>query len=311
MYGVTMFANDYLNRRLARVQADQEWVPECDGLWFLFVKSGEGRCSPSAQGQALAVGDVLVLNGGSGGKICAGGRAELVFWCFSLRLEHLYPLFGSLEIAQLKDVGEVLKSIRHYPASTPLAKECHRLIEDMPPPFKLDHRSQLLRVAAAVVGEEFKNVQRSRGGFVRIEEHIVQVFERLSAEDLLELSVGELATRFGCSRRHLNRLFHQYFGVSVAALRMEMRLLKAVALLKDSDAKVINVAEQCGFNHLGLFNNCFKKRFGASPGRWRKLMEEDGASVAGVSKKGGCRSHANGLCPWTGKPQGCNLALKI
>ncbi len=31
-------------------------------------------------------------------------------------------------------------------------------------------------------------------------------------------------------------------------------------------SKVINVATQCGFNHLGLFNTCFKRRFGISPG---------------------------------------------
>jgi AraC-like DNA-binding protein len=56
---------------------------------------------------------------------------------------------------------------------------------------------------------------------------------------------------------------------------MEMRLLKAISLLRDRDAKVINVAEQCGFNHLGLFNTCFRRRFGTSPGQWRKAASED------------------------------------
>ena len=51
---------------------------------------------------------------------------------------------------------------------------------------------------------------------------------------------------------------------------MELRLLKAVTLLRNPTAKIITVAEQCGFNHLGLFNICFKRRFGQSPGQWRK-----------------------------------------
>ena len=46
-------------------------------------------------------------------------------------------------------------------------------------------------------------------------------------------------------------------------------MLKAVTLLRDPNAKIINVAEECGFNHLGLFNASFKRRFGASPGQWR------------------------------------------
>jgi len=91
----------------------------------------------------------------------------------------------------------------------------------------------------------------------------------------MSLTVDELAVMFGCCRRHLNRLFHQYFGFSVGALKTEMRLLKAVSLLRDVNTKVINVADQCGFNHLGLFNNSFKKRFGVSPGRWRNLASQE------------------------------------
>ena len=127
------------------------------------------------------------------------------------------------------------------------------------------------------------------------------MFEKLGADELLNLSVGELADRFGCSRRHLNRLFHHYFGFSVAALRMEMRLIKAVSLLRDPDTKVISVAEKCGFNHLGLFNTCFKRRFGASPGQWRKSLSQAASKPAAAT--GGdwtCPLHSNGLCHWSG-----------
>jgi AraC-like DNA-binding protein len=54
---------------------------------------------------------------------------------------------------------------------------------------------------------------------------------------------------------------------------MEIRVLKAASLLRNPDEKVINVAEQCGFNHLGLFNTCFKLRFGVSPGQWRNQAQ--------------------------------------
>ena len=99
---------------------------------------------------------------------------------------------------------------------------------------------------------------------------MMQVLEELSITELLTFSVGDMAQKFSCSRRHLNRLFHQHFGCSVASLRMELRLMKALSLLRDPNVKIINVAEQCGFNHLGLFNACFKKRFGNTPGQWRK-----------------------------------------
>jgi AraC-like DNA-binding protein len=140
---------------------------------------------------------------------------------------------------------------------------------------------------------------------------MIQVFEKLSTADLLGSSVGELAAKFSCSRRHLNRLFHQHFGVSVAALRMEMRLVKAVSLLRDHNAKVIRVAEECGFNHLGLFNTCFKRRFGTSPGQWRKInaqakTERTDSPGSLIDSSAVCPLRVTGICPWSGKADGGN-----
>jgi hypothetical protein len=92
---------------------------------------------------------------------------------------------------------------------------------------------------------------------------------------------------------------------------MEMRLLKAVSLLRDADAKIINVADQCGFNHLGLFNTCFKRRFGMSPGQWRKSkIQSEGASARKLENKARtkCPLLATGSCPLGGKIEGFHPA---
>src|ERR1035438_1670233 len=299
-----MFAQDYLTLRLVRLKPPEEWINKQDGLSFVFPKGGVGKCLCGPLNQRLAPGDVLVLDSAVGGKLCAPDRGEMVFACFSVCSEHLFPLFASNEICLLQGVTNDFKRAKLYPASSPLAVECHRLLGEVPPQFNLDHRSQLLRVAAAILTVEFKNAHSQRVGFIRPEDHMIQVFEKLSSADLVGLSVPELAGRFGCSRRHLNRLFHQHFGVSVAALRMEMRLLKAVALLRNPDAKVINVAEECGFNHLGLFNTCFKRRFGTSPGQWRKKGVPNAVPPAGLGGTApNCPLRVSGLCPWTDQPQ--------
>jgi len=297
-----MLAQDHLTLRLIRLKSPEEWPHKRNGLCFVFPKGGAGKCQAGNVVQALSPGDVLVLNEGVGGKVCLGGEAELVFWSFSLCLEHLFPLFSGEEIPLLQRVADNLKVLRLYPASSSLAVECHRLVASAPPQFNLAHRAQLLRVAAAILCEELSTAQGQHVGFVRVEEHMMQVFEKLPVDELLSLSVPELASRFGCSRRHLNRLFHQHFGFSVAALRMEMRLIKAISLLRDRDAKVINVAEQCGFNHLGLFNTCFKRRFGTSPGQWRKSGLQGKASFPGAPMNElTCPLRPKGLCPMTGE----------
>ena len=306
-----MLSQEHLMLRLVRLKPAEKWIHGANALSFMFPKGGGGKYVSKAVTHHLTPGDVLVLNGmpENEGGLFADDRSEMVFWFFSVKFEHLFPLFTSNEICLLQNVSEGFKGTRLYGVSSPLAGECHRLLAEVSPQFNLDHRSQLLRVAAAILSVEFKTAQPHRVGFVRAEEHIIQVFEGLSADELMSLSVGELAARFGCSKRHLNRLFHQHFGFSVAAMRMEMRLLKAASLLRDPDTKVINVAEQCGFNHLGLFNTCFKRRFGTSPGQWRKLSGQDeGQSAHLVNDSAACPLRSKGLCPWTGKFDNCQPA---
>lgn len=299
-----MLTQDHLNLRLIRLKPSEQWKKEGDGVSFLFPRAGAGHYLKGNLKQPLGPGDVLVINGDNSAKICSSSNGEFAFSGFTVKMEHLFPLFASIEISLLQSVIDQVKGSRFYPASSPLAGECHKLIQDIPPQLNLDHRGHLLRLASVVLNEEFKAAHTNRMGFVRQEDHMIQVFESLSVDDMLTLSVPELAKRFSCSRRHLNRLFHQYFGFSVAALRMEMRLMKAVSLLRDSDAKVINVAEQCGFNHLGLFNTCFRKRFGTSPGKWRKAVTqiaEQPTKRGEKSKEIGCPLRMTGLCPWPGE----------
>ena len=80
---------------------------------------------------------------------------------------------------------------------------------------------------------------------------------------------------------------------------MEMRLLKAVTLLRDPDSKIINVAEECGFNHLGQFNASFKRRFAISPGQWRNQRKAAGPSPGGLSlNRRLCATRSAGFCPF-------------
>ena len=83
-------------------------------------------------------------------------------------------------------------------------------------------------------------------------------------------TLAELAGQLHCSERHFSRLFREEFGVPLRARQIELRLQRARQLLADSDAKIINVAFESGYRHLGLFNAMFKKRFGVTPSEWRQ-----------------------------------------
>lgn len=295
-----MSNSDHLMLRLSRLKCPEELEPKGEGLTFLFAKGGLGKYSSKVATHRVGAGDVLVFNRAAGAKLAvADGEGAFLFWSYSVCFENLLPLFAGGEISQLHKIVESYKPGKVYGAGSPVAKECQGLLGLVPGQFNLDHRGQLIRITATILSCEFKEcLTQQRNGAASGDDHMVQVFEKLSASELITLSVGELAGRFSCSRRHLNRLFHQHFGVSVAALRMEMRLLKAVSLLRDVSAKVITVAEECGFNHLGLFNTCFKRRFGTSPGQWRKAcLKAETRTTSKPENKTSCPLHYAGLCP--------------
>jgi AraC-like DNA-binding protein len=259
-----------LTLRVLQVESGEAWNVPGGGLCFLLPKNGEGICVCGADKVPIVQGDVVIVGNGSGATLSVPkGKTFQLGW-FSLSLEHLYPLFGSSEIIHLHSFAEGFQGLLRYQGGTIEARECHRALGEVPAEFNLDHRSRLLRVVATALSAPLDRVQQQKTGLLPQDAHFSKVVAALSIDDLQRMGIHELATRFGCSRRHLNRLFHKHFGISVAELRREARLLKALCLLRHPGSKIMNVAEECGFNHLGLFNSRFKSRFGTSPGQLRK-----------------------------------------
>ena len=231
-----MLGDDHFKLRLIRLQPSEIWANESrseDEFTFVFLKGGVAKYVFPNAVHRLAPGNVLVFNKHSVGRLQSDEKSECVFATFSVLFEHLFPIFSSNEIALLHNVMANFKAGRVFSPGSAVAVECQPLLELAHTQPRLQQRSQLLRVVSAILADEFKTVHTQRSGLRWSEDHMIQVFEKLSSSELLKLSVDELAMRFSCSRRHLNRLFHQHFGLSITALRMEIRLLKAVSLLRN------------------------------------------------------------------------------
>jgi AraC-like DNA-binding protein len=263
-----MLGDDHFKLRLVRLQPSELWINPSQNeeeFTFVFLKGGIAKYVFPNATQRLVPGNVLVFGKQSVARLYADEKSECVFATFSLIFEHLFPLFASDEIGLLHSVMANFKAGRIFMPGSSVAAECQPILEIADTQPKLQQRSQLLRIVAAILSDEFKTVHSQRSGL---------------------------------------GWFHQHFGLSITALRMEIRLLKAVSLLRNPREKVINVAEQCGFNHLGLFNTCFKRRYGTSPGQWRKLsLGGESASARKTEGKPSCPLHANGLCPWGGQSE--------
>ncbi len=265
---------EHLRLEIARLKNGEEWSQKPSGLAFLFFQKGDGSYIGTDCKREIVQGDLLVLPEQNAGKVSvANGSLEMSL--FSVCLEQILPLLRAKEVSRVPQLSNRLKAARLYPASSPVTSRCRGLLAGVSDRFDLDHKSQLLCVAAAVLSEQFTNPGPGARFLTLGNDQLPPILQQLTEDDLVTLSVSELAAKCACSRRQLNRLFHQFFGRSALVVKTEVRLLKAISLLRDPELKVIEAAESSGFHDLGMFNHCFKQRFGVTPGEWRKRDRGD------------------------------------
>lgn len=80
-----------------------------------------------------------------------------------------------------------------------------------------------------------------------------------------------LARNAGMSLNNFYRLFHREMGISPHRYREGLRLESARNMLRESDAKISDIAQQCGYADRYQFSKAFKKYFGLTPVQVRAL----------------------------------------
>ena len=93
-------------------------------------------------------------------------------------------------------------------------------------------------------------------------------------------SVAEIATSVGISRRQLDRLFLQHFEQTAQAYWQEMRLQHLRWRLVNSSSSLSALADEIGAQDASHVGKLFKRRFGMSPGAFRKEAQRQGADRA-------------------------------
>ena len=97
----------------------------------------------------------------------------------------------------------------------------------------------------------------------------VQVRAYLDAHLEKELNLTDLAGQFGLSEGHLRRRFREAYGKTPRLYLTEVRLKRARELLRTTDLRVKEVAENVGCPNLRWFLRLFKRVFGVTPSAFR------------------------------------------
>jgi transcriptional regulator GlxA family with amidase domain len=95
----------------------------------------------------------------------------------------------------------------------------------------------------------------------------------LMAANLEEpLSIEELASYVGVSRRQLERLFRCYLDRTPTQYYIGLRLKDARRLLMQTEKSITEISIYCGFASAGHFSKCYRDEFGLPPRADRKRL---------------------------------------
>lgn len=100
---------------------------------------------------------------------------------------------------------------------------------------------------------------------------IQKSIEYMQAHYREALSLTDISHTIGLSVSYFSYLFKQETGKNYIEYLNEIRLLATMRDLKNTDEKIVVVAQKHGFQNLEYFSRYFKKKTGESPAQWRKL----------------------------------------
>ena len=85
-----------------------------------------------------------------------------------------------------------------------------------------------------------------------------------------EIDLEALASELGMSYSRFRNLFRKHTGSSPRKYQLDIRMNRAMELLRESERNVSEIAEVLGFSSVYYFSRLFKQRTGKTPVEFRR-----------------------------------------
>ncbi len=270
-----------------------EWKDSSPGWKIVLVNEGFFYWIARAEVRDLKPGDVLVIGPAVEGTLRASQISTAMLHFFYFQPEHLVGLMSMSERLSLEAFAQTAQT-RIIPAREAVAKEFADLAQNASRRRSFFYRCRILHLVAMIFGDAMPNGTQPRTNVATTLLRFEEIISRIPDADLIHYSSEKLAEMCGCSLRHFRRMFHKQFKTSIRAKQTELRLEKARQLLAETDDKILTIAHESGYRHLGFFNSMFKKKFSVTPSDWRRQNTAAALAHAGRVPHPGSRRTVSG-----------------
>lgn len=88
-----------------------------------------------------------------------------------------------------------------------------------------------------------------------------------------KITIDKLAEEFHTNRTTLLSDFKKYTGQSINSYLIQLRLMMASTLLRDTELSVDEICERTGFSDISYFSKVFKKKICHTPSEYRRISK--------------------------------------
>lgn len=106
--------------------------------------------------------------------------------------------------------------------------------------------------------------------YIDYRQQIYRLRRNITAEPQRDWNIDDMAHGIGISRSHLQRLYKQFFSVSIKDDVITARIKKAMQLLANTNMRIQEIAEHCGYNNDNHLMRQFKEKTGKTALQYRK-----------------------------------------
>ena len=134
----------------------------------------------------------------------------------------------------------------------------------------LDAMLNEIRQTATIAAEDFRRTENtsSKALIRKVKECVKMHYMELT------FSLSTAADQVGVSTGYLSALFKKETGMNFIKYLTDVRMEKAMELLRGTDLRAYEIADRIGFDNTHYFSVAFKKYTGMSPSDFRKRGRE-------------------------------------
>jgi AraC-like DNA-binding protein len=269
-------ASEHLRILEVALAPGEEWTDANHEWRFLRVASGAAYWLEKPRPRSVAEREMLVLAPAAAAILRASRLNQVVFHHFSFEPEMLLGFFSLAERRSLeKRSAAEPDSVQFLPSTHPTTRHFAELVARCGARPALTERAEVLCLVTSFFSNSPESHPPPAATQAATQSRFEQIIPPMPDLELIQYTPDQLARFCACTPRHFHRLFRQRFGQSPQARIIELRLLRAKQLLKETDENMEQIASLSGYRSLSSFNACFKRRFAVGPAAWRNQFTTD------------------------------------